>query len=245
MRHLPVFSGILATIVLSVACSTPGSRDREALLSSTPAVSLDCVTESFPESIPSANSLVDSASLVNAIGALARADSAARGHVLLTLAFDTAGLNARREVIEHSIGPLLADSIQSLVFASRREVDRLERDWGTRFRIDIGETVEITVGRREYCPPAPMDRTLEEAMAGFNPAGVRYRDGRRERVLQVRTYIDAGGFVTDARVERGALSGSSLERELAQYLRQFRFRPATIDGIPVASSVQIPIAVPA
>jgi hypothetical protein len=237
---------ICATLLLAAACgsgSAGGPAERGQLLSTSPAPGADCAPETYPAVLPGAATIVDSAQLVETVRALARSDSITDGYVLLTMAFDTSGANSRRQIIEHSGRATVADSVQRLVFAALRKAPSSEQEWGVRLRIDFGDPIGLQVGRREFCPASPLDRTIDDAMAGFNPSGVRYRQGRRERVLLVRTAIDTGGFVYDARIERGELPGSPLERDLYYYLRQFRFRPSTVDGIPTNSALIIPVVV--
>lgn len=187
--------------------------------------------------------VVDSTMLAAAVGELRRADPSPTGYVLLSLAFDSAGTNIRRDLIEHNTRPAVADSIQRLVFAARREVEESEQEWGLRLRIDMGEPIAMRMGRREFCPPVSRDRQLDAAMVGYNPAGVRYRRGVRERIVHMRALVSPLGVITSAYIHRGELRGSSLERDLARHLRQFLFVPATVDGVPVEGWVEIPVRV--
>lgn len=190
------------------------------------------------------DTVVDSAMLAAAVDELRRQDPAPTGHVLLTLAFDRDGMNIRRNVIEHNTAPLVADSIQRLVFAACRQVDDTEEEWGVRLRVDLEEPIRLRIGQRELCPPVARDRQIEEAIQGFNPAGVRYRGGVRERIIHVRALVNERGIITSTHIERGELRGSSLERSLSEYLRQFLFQAATVDGVPTASWVVIPVRIP-
>jgi hypothetical protein len=238
---------LLAAIVLS-ACGgarAAGPDRAEQLLSSQPARSSACVVETIPETLPNADMVVDSAELASGVLQMLRADPPPAGHVLLTLEFGVDGVNIRRDVLEHSTGPLVADSIQKLVFAARRQVEESEEAWGVRLRLDLAEGVAMRVGRREFCPPMPRDRSIEEAMQSYTPAGVRYRGGRRERVVPMRAYVNSSGFITSAHIARGVLRGSSLESGLVNFLRQFLFEPATLDGLPTGAWVEIPVRVPA
>lgn len=235
---------VLAGLSACGVSRSEGPDRSEQLLTSVAPRSTSCVAESFPPELPGVDAVVDSARLATGVGELRRQEPAPTGYVLLTLAFDQEGVNIRREVIEHSTVPQVADSIQRLVFAARHQVDEAEQEWGVRLRIDLEEPVRLRVGQREYCPAVPRDRAIADAMRGFNPVGVRYRGGVRERIVHVRAWVNELGIITSARIERGELGGSSLERSLADYLRQFLFQPATIDGIPTGSWVIIPVRIP-
>jgi hypothetical protein len=237
----------VAILFLVSACATRqgSSASPDELLSSSPLRSAVCVVEPTPGQLPRADVIVDSAALSAGIRDLLDSDPPPTGHVLLSFAFDREGLNARRDVLEHSTRALIADSIQKLAFAARRQVEESDEPWGVRLRLDLTDPVSMRVGRREFCPPVARSTEMETAMSRYSPSGVRYRGGRRERLVQMRAYVNESGFITNATVTRGVLSGSSVEHNIANYLRQFLFQPATLDGRPVGAWVQIPVRVPA
>jgi hypothetical protein len=236
-------SGLL---LLLNACGLSQTRtaDRsELLLSATPPRSAACRAEPEPALLPAASAIVDSARLAAAVAGLRDADPPAAGYVLLTLAFDADGTNIRRDLIEHSTRPAVADSMQRLVFAARQQAQAAEAEWGVRLRVDLADPVALRVGRREFCPPVARDRQIEEAIHSIAPAGVRHRGLRRERIIRMRARVSEAGTITSAHVARGELRGSSLEREIAIHLRQFLFNPATLDGVPTSAWVEIPVRV--
>ncbi len=241
-----LFSAVALILLLLSACGlsrSPAPDRREQLLTSTSPRSVSCVVESYPAELPSVDAVVDSARLAAAVDELRRADPPASGYVLLTLGFDRDGVNIRRDVIEHSTRPLVADSVQRLVFAARRQVNEAEQEWGVRLRIDLTEPITFRVGRREFCPPIARDRAMDEAMRGIHFMGPQYRGGIRTRVVHMRALVSELGIITSAHVVRGELRGSSLERNVADYLRQFLFTPATIDGVPTSAWIEIPVRV--
>jgi TonB family protein len=234
----------LGALLIAASCTplrTAASPEREALLSER-ATTLDrqCEVSPLPARLPAADVLVDSAALRRDVRSAKREQD--RGYVLLSLAYDTTGLNIRRAVIEHSVRPMLADSVQRLVFQHRRELDEDEAI-GVRLRIDVGEEVGMRVGRQELCPPVPLDPALETALVHFRSTGTRYRGGQRERTVWVRTYVNANGTVTASRVERGGVGGVDFERSIFDFVRRYSFRPATIDGMPVAGEILIPVRI--
>jgi hypothetical protein len=239
--------GIISTLALLGACGVVRGtgQDRSELLSQTASPRIDCTPEPVPEVLPSVGALLDSAAVARAVRELRGSNGPRDGYVLLSLGFDRDGINIRRDLVEHSVTPSLADSVQRVVFAARRELDATEAEWGVRLRIDLAAEPVMQVGRREFCPPVARDRELDAAMHGLNPAGVRYRRGRRERVVHMRALITESGTVGSAYILRGEARGSSLERELALFLRQFLFTPASVDGIPTRAWVEIPMRIPA
>lgn len=254
MRRANALSALLAAAVAAgglSACAglSRGGADREASLLS--AASLvpqrDCRVSADPEVLPQAAHLVDAA----ALGAdAARAWGAAgrpAGHVLFTLRYDRHGLNVRRDVIESTVPAALADSLQQLVFAHRREVGPAPAEWGVRLRMDLGDAPELRVGRWEVCAPEPRDRRMIAMLGGgisSEPTGawdVRERSftPQVERIW-VRVSLDARGMVTDARIERSPLRGMGDARVLS-LIRNVPFRPALEDGYAVPSETSIAV----
>jgi hypothetical protein len=234
--------------VVALSCASPGQRppDRAAqVLSAVPPPSTRCMAERLPAELPAANVVVDSALIAGFLETLARADSAPSGYVLITLTFDEEGLSTRRAVIEHSTTALVADTIQRMMFSARRQVDPSDAEWGVRLRLDLADSFRMQVGRREFCPPVAQKRELAEAIEGFNPVGIRYRGGVRERVLHMRALVDENGTITTAHIERGDLRGSSLERNIVRHLQQYLFEPAKVDGFDTSAWITIPVRVTA
>jgi hypothetical protein len=202
-----------------------------------------CTPESFPQQLPAAAALVDTASLTTAIRELRRGATADSGTVLLSLGFERDGINIRRDVLRHTLSPVVADSIQKLVFAHRRTAPASEQPWGARLRIGLGGAVSYTVERREHCPPRPRDRELESAAEQFMGTGLSSRGGRLERTVLLRVLVHPGGYVADAKIVRGEASGGTLERNLTDFIRRYLFEPASLDGVPVYGHVDVPVRV--
>lgn len=215
--------------------------ERAALLSEAPATERQCVVSSRPRELVPADLMVDSAALRADLERLA--GDGPPGYVLLSMVFDTTGINIRREVIEHNVRPLVADSVQRLVFGHRRELDASDERLGVRLRLDLGPQVSMRVGRQELCPPVPLDPALETALVHFRSSGLRYRGGRRERTIWVRVLVNSHGTVVGSQIERGGVGGVDFERSVFDFVRRYSFRPATEDGMPVRGQILVPIRV--
>jgi hypothetical protein len=202
-----------------------------------------CRAETHPAELPVPAEIVDTAALSAALRELRSSYQLPGGHVVLTMFYQADGLNIRRDLVEHSIPPMLADSVQKLVFASRSEVPEAAQEWGVRLVIDLDEHISYRVAHREYCPPRPLSPQLESQMRSFFSTGVRYRGGARERDVVVRVGVLPSGIVGGARGIRGADPGSQVERDLVTYVRQFAFQPATLDGYPVVGEIDIPVRI--
>lgn len=240
--HRPRWTGLARLLLLSGAASCmPGAGGGTA----GPAP-FSCAEVQRPTTLPSAAEVVDVAALVPTVRQLARSAGPVQGQVLLSLEFDAQGVNVRRDVIEHTLTPLLADSVQRLVFAARRQVPAGDAPWGVRLRMTLADSVALGVERRVYCPPRPRNRELEwqvrESEMSGTP-GLRYRGGRRERTVMMRLLVHPAGYVENATVYRGGASGGDLERNLFNFVRQYSFHPATLDGVPVPGELVVPVRV--
>lgn len=200
-----------------------------------------CRAEALPLELAEAGALLDTTRLSPAIRGLVAEPG--EGELVMTLWYDGAGMNVRRDVLRHSLAPPLADSLQKLVFASLAPAGNTGFPWGTRLHIKAGTQVNYALEPREYCPPRPRSRNLEAMMETFTGTGVRYREGQRERMVLMRVRVHPSGWVEDARLERGAAAGGSLEIRLRREISQFTFFPASLDGVPVYGELSVPLRV--
>lgn len=218
-----------ALLLLPLAgCALPGGA---------PARPGGCRAAAVPEALPPAGALVDTAALDAGIADLRDDTPVGLGHVVFSLAYAADGSNVRRAVVEHTLNPGAADSLQKLVFAHRRVLPAREAEWGVRLRIDLDGAPRYGVERRQLCPPRVRtigfeDGSIQNPSA---PAGMGY-----QRVW-VRVRLDETGQVTDARVERGAVRTGTQEMRLLQYVRTLSFEPAREDGLPVPGEISVPV----
>jgi hypothetical protein len=202
-----------------------------------------CVTEAFPQPLPAAAALLDTARLTRELQPLVRAAGLQQAEATFTLWYEADGLNIRRDVLRHTLPTALQDSVQQLVFAALGRAPRMERPWGARLHIGMGQQVAYTTTPREYCPPRPRSRAIEAEMESYQGTGTGARTRGRavEHTVLMEVTVHPAGFVETARVLRGATSGGTLEHQLVDYLRQHTFVPASLDGVPVQGSLAVPI----
>lgn len=223
----------------------PALRSAELLSERSSGPGRICEVVDRPERLPAADALVDSAALRADIVALLQASEDSTGYVLFSMAFDKHGTNIRRAVIEHDVRPVLADSLQKLVFKHRRTVEESDGDWGVRLRIGLAESPRFDVGRQERCAPRPRDGSLARAIetASLYGTGTRYRGGVRETTVWVRLQIGPSGNVTGAAIERGIVGGTAVEQRIYDFVRTLFFDPALEDGFPTTGYLSIPLVV--
>lgn len=238
VTHAGLFAAISSIMML--ACAVPESGQL-GLPAPPPREVGGCVLELEPERLPAASMMVDTAALTDDLLALSGTGEMVQGSVLLSLEFQPDGLNVRRDLIAHEVPLATADSVQKLVFAHVTDSEEREEPWGARLRVELGSDVLYRVEARQYCPPEPRDPDIESAIEGFIGTGPRYRRGVRERVVVMRLEIHPAGYVEDARIVRGAPSGGTLEEALRQFMSQYLFEPARLDGFPVSGYIDVPI----
>lgn len=227
--------------VLGACRATGGSTDGAAASLAPRRVADACMAERQPSALPAIHTLVNTERLAASLRELQAGAGVDTGQVVLTLWYDETGTNVRRDVIGHTLTPPLADSVQELLFANLAPLPATGQAWGARMLITLGGEVPYALGHRVYCPPKPLNRAMESEMSSYTGTGVRYRGGRRERVVLMEAVVHPGGYVDDARVVRGADRGSMLEKQLREALRQYSFEPASLDGVPVYGVVTVPV----
>lgn len=232
-----------------VACATAAPGGPAASTASFDARRADrvCRVAEHPAVLPGAAELVDEAAFRAALRQAWKSAGSPPGHVLFSLRYDRGGLNVRRAVVEHTVTEALADSLQRILFAHRRQAAAAPWEWGVRLKVELGEEPAMSVARHEVCRPTPRERGDRLAL------GSAFTDIREDHfptpgsstvlntsVVWVRVRLDAAGAVTDARVERGMLRGP-WETRLLGYVRTIAFLPALEDGHPVPGETTIPV----
>jgi hypothetical protein len=207
-----------------------------------------CTVSRVPAELPRPGELVQADAFRAAAARLWVRAGRPAGHVVVSVRHDPGGVQVRRAVIESTVPTALADSLQALVFTHRRETPRAAEEWGVRLRVELGDEVALSVGRRQTCAPRPR----EEERIATDAFDVRERDANAAAaslpatdpaLVWVRLRIDANGRVTEASVERGIRRGAS-EQRLLNYVRMMAFYPALEDGYPVPSEITLPLRVP-
>ena len=243
MHRISRRSTLAAVAVLAAAACAPPPPPGEPVAEGSPR-GQRCTVSSVPAELPQPGELVDAEAFRTAAARLWAGAGRPAGHVLFSVRHAADGVQVRRAVIETTVPSSLADSLQALVFAYRREMPRADAEWGVRLRVELGEAMALSVARRQLCAPRPR----EEERLATNAFDVRDPDAGSAAALSatdpelvwVRVRIDAAGRVTDASVERGVRRGA-WEQRLLNYVRTMAFYPALEDGFPVPSETTIPL----
>jgi hypothetical protein len=247
MQHTRLLFAI-STAALAAACATPGPSTGPSAGSAAfaaedrPPRGVRCTVSPVPATLPQPEALVDADAFRAAAARLWAAAGRPAGQVLLSIRHSPDGVQVRRAVIHSTVPAPLADSLEALAFALRRETPRAPEEWGVRLGVELGDAPALRVERRRECAPRPR----EEERIAADPFDVRERDLRSAAALPstdpglvwVRVRLDAAGRVTDATVERGVRRGV-WEQRLLNYVRTMAFYPAVEDGYPVPSETTI------
>jgi hypothetical protein len=242
-RRLPLLAPALLALQ---GCATMSPIPRQALLTDDPPPrGRQCWVSPTPTQLPDASELVDTGAFRAAVSRLWTDEGKPRGYVLLSVRHSPEGTQVRRALIEASVPRELADSMQKLVFAYRREAPPASTEWGVRLRVDMGDPVGLRVGRREECTPRPRDWEYRTAGSPFDVRessafGVANPTATDPTLVWVHVRLDSHGSVTDARVERGLARSANTQR-LLNYVRSMAFLPAMEDGYPVPGETTIPL----
>jgi TonB family protein len=230
------------TVLAAAACAPP--RPADSPTAADAGSRQRCAESPVPAALPAPGELVDAEAFRTAAGRLWEGAGRPAGHVLFSVRHAPDGVQVRRAVIETTVPSPLADSLQALLFAYRREMPRAAEEWGVRLRVELGEAMAMSVARRRLCAPRPRE---EERMAtnafdvrdpGAGSAGAL--PSTDADLVWVRVRLDAAGRVTDASVERGVRRGA-WEQRVLNYVRTMAFYPALEDGYPVPGETTLPL----
>jgi len=227
------------------ACAAHGVQDRAALLSEASSIG-SCEVVDIPAALPAPDELVNVEKLASEIASYWEVQELDPGHVLLSMAYDVDGTNIRRDVIEHATAPFAADTVQKMVFNNLKEIPEEGEEWTARLRIDVEAdyTVDLRVGRSEYCAPRPRDSNMERAMRGVHFRAPRTEAGGvRVRTVMVEIVVNPAGRVARAQARSGPPLDTRMQQAIRDHMRQFFFEPARLDGIPTYGIVEVPIRV--
>jgi TonB family protein len=241
MPHLRRLLIAAVSLLALQACSarSPSAAPR-------PAAERDrgCATARVPAVLPAPGDLLDVPRFRADAGMQWALQGRPRGVVVFSLRHAPDGTQVRRAVIESSVPAAFTDSLQRLAFTYRREAPPATAEWGVRLRLELGDSLRMTVARPVDCPARPRDREFREAgtfdVRQGDAASSAAQPPTDEGTVWVRVRVDERGQVTDARVERGIRRGV-WEQRLLNWVRSVGFDPATEDGYPVPFETTIPV----
>lgn len=246
MRCLPL---MVPALLAAQACATSGTAaardDSPSAVGAEATRGRTCRAAASPAQLPAPGQLVDEAAFRAAAARLWTRAGKPDGGLTFSIRHSPDGMQVRRALIGGDVAPALADTLQRLLFAYRRQTPPAPREWGVRLRVDLGERVELRVARGETCTPTPREWAYRAVGDRFDvrersAAGVGNVLATDPAVTWVHVWVDERGAVTDARVERGP-GGRYSDQRLLNYVRTLAFVPATADGYPVPGELTLPV----
>lgn len=219
---------------------SPQRRGALLLTATPPARERGCVVAVPPEGLPTVAQLVDSAALARTVGS----ESRFRGHyAIFTLAVDSTGAVKHLVTVESDASESAAERVRGLV--SKHLVPNPDPSWDVRLRIDAGPPPRFEVGHQVLCRPLMRNRKKVARLAQWlvhrlpdEAFSDDYPLGRRRAA--VRLVIGVEGHVLESKVVKRTGS-SHFDRLVDVLVSAMRFRPATVDGVPIEVSAQIPL----
>lgn len=220
----------LGALVFALAFAAPApahaqrARDPQ-LLSERPAPRDGCTTVKQPGTLPSADMLLDSASLARTLATFAEEHPIRDGKqtALYSVAFAADGSVERLKAIEYFLPQGEEPQVTEMVRQSFRP-QRAGAPWSVRLRVEPGSATVVRVGRSEVCQPR--SRTRFELNA---PA---LSQMQTPAPMRVRVVVGTGGEIRSLLVTRSS-GETELDRWVHDSLLRYTFEPGLIDGVPV------------
>lgn len=188
----------------------------------------ECRSLDTPKRLPAVAELIDSVTLASQLAA-ARLDRSAG--IQLGVAFPQPAGPPQAWVIDSGVTPEMETRVAGLIQAALRANGAPP---GTTFRIHLGGAapIGVEIQRSILCPPVPLDASSAAQPAVQVVSEVRPAPDQRWKAV-IRQRIGADGVVLDARLQPGS-GKPEMDRLALLPVYSRRWRPATLDGRPVA-----------
>lgn len=260
MRNSPRFA-IAALLIAACHSSAPRDGappeytddrgiDRAAVLLSDwrPTVPQKCMVSTYPEKLPTPESLIATADMPILLrqGGIAMA----RGTALISLKFDSTGHVQRARVIEGTIADDVAPMLEQVVL-SAIEPQVPGRDWGVRLLVELDSVPRYRVGRSEHCnavlsptqaaaSPLPAARVagVVAVPAGGRPVETSIRPETRTISIRYLIALNARGEVVDVKQVGASSESASFLEAHREWIARQRWLPELDDRIPVETIVE-------
>lgn len=218
----------LGALVCALAFAAPAHAQRARdpqLLSDRPAPRDGCTVVKQPGTLPSADMLLDSASLARSLATFAEEHPIRDGKqtALYSVAFAADGSVERLKAIEYFLPQGGEPEVTAMVRQSLR-AQRTGAPWSVRLRVEPGSPTVFRVGRSEVCQPR--SRTRFELNAPV------LAQVQTPAPMRVRVVVGTGGEIRSLMVTRSS-GENELDRWVHDTLLRYNFEPGLVDGVPV------------
>jgi hypothetical protein len=198
----------------------------------TPLVAQDtgCHDTKFPPQLPPPSALVDSAHAIADLAAFAGPKP-----MVFSLVF------GKGDSVPHIRALDKNDAAAALTLVNYVRHQPPADLWAIRVRVAGGDTPALTLERSQYCPPRPLSGTgqIQSVRVPVQPGRTLLRTGPDATIgksasVDYEALIAVDGHVLVAHVLRSSNSGES-NADVVRMIQQERFRPALLDGEPMAA----------
>lgn len=190
-----------------------------------------CPIATLPEALPAIGTVVDTDALHRALAA-ELAQAPASGRMLFSIRFKADG---QREWVESIGGDAAAEQLRSRVarlIAEHTKSQPAGDPWSLRLQVVPGEPAQLHLSHSRVCPVE-----LERPVVGVgSPANLSPADTEAlQRTGPVRVAVEVSATGTVLSADFLQRSGSRvLDDNVLSAARANRYRPAVVDGVPVA-----------
>lgn len=229
-------SAALLASVLIASAGRASVPEGSAVLSSDsgPLQGRRCPKASVPEQLPDLATVVDLEGLQRALAA-ELADSVPAGDMLFSIRFAREGQREWLERIRGESADVPRDLRVQRVIAEHLRIQPPARaPWSLRLQVIPGDSIQLRISHSEVCPVELIAERPAAAGAGFELMNREELEGlRRAGPVVVGVDVSATGRVLG--VDLVQRSGSRVVDDQAlRTARESRYRPAVVDGMPVA-----------
>ena len=239
-QYVASLFALLALAVVACSSRPTGSAEPIEPFPTTERTAGECALAIVPAQLPPVDAIVDT----TVLSSLVERKFTDAGSVTISIVFTGVSAHPTTAVHESELDQLTVAAVKEAVDSTLKLRDSATGPWAVRLQITTGDRLSYGVLRSEYCPPTrPEDpvrnRMVSEGMSEreLNQMLRRSRErnsrDRRLRLYQAKCLIDPDGNVSVIEVIRST-GNSDDDQSLGRRLRRVLFRPATLDGVPVA-----------
>ena len=193
-----------------------------------------CGPAPLPDSLPAASQIID----VDAALAVLAVRYPRVGEPVFAVRFEANGIQAPVHLVDSPFRESVSDSLGQIVATHLSPQPASDQVWGVRLRLTHEATPAFVVERSVYCPPEselrPDELRLTFQVSGSSTTGRPPQPSvpRSFRNPKARVLVDVDGRANEIRIITSS-GNYEFDRALEEGLRDVRFIPALLDGVPI------------
>ena len=196
-----------------------------------PAQGRSCPPATAPARLPDVAAVVDVEALRAALAPVF-AETPAAGDMIFSVRFRKDGQSEWIRAVGDDADEGIRPAVGRLIASHLRSPGASPEPWSVRLKVIPADTVQFQVSRSEVCPVEPIELRIV-GLQGSLMQGSDMAELRRATPYTVRVDVSATGTIVGVDLVRR--SGSRIVDDMAiETANASKFRPALVDGIPVA-----------